>query len=138
MKQLAGQMRLELAQYRELAAFAQFGSDLDKDTAELLERGSRLFELLKQVQYEPEPIEHQIIQIYAATKSISKNNSSTWIRQYDKKHVKTYMVELKRFLEDEYSSLMLTIKKNVSEKLDESISNQINEALLKFSDIFKI
>src|SRR2546425_10346990 len=67
MKQVAGRLRLDLAQYRELAAFAQFGSDLDKATQETLERGSRLTEILKQGQYEPMPVEKQIVQIYAGT-----------------------------------------------------------------------
>ena len=61
MRQLSGSMRLDLAQYRALAAFAQFGSDLDKTTLEQLARGKRLFELLKQPQYEPMPAEEQII-----------------------------------------------------------------------------
>merc|ERR1739848_841504 len=108
MKQLAGQMRLELAQYRELAAFAQFGSDLDVETAELLERGARLFELLKQVQYHPETIEHQIIQIYAATKN-KPESKETWIRCYSKNQVNKYMEELKYFLNDKYSSLITII-----------------------------
>ncbi len=67
MKQIAGLLRLELAQYRELAAFAQFGSDLDKTSQRQLERGKRLTEILKQGQYEPLPVEKQIIIIYAAT-----------------------------------------------------------------------
>ena len=69
MKQVAGSLKLELAQYRELAAFAQFGSDLDKATQETLARGERLVELLKQGQYEPMPVEKQVIQIYAATQT---------------------------------------------------------------------
>ncbi len=64
MKQVAGTLKLDLAQYRELAAFAQFGSDLDKATQETLARGARLVELLKQGQYAPMPVEHQVIQIY--------------------------------------------------------------------------
>ena len=63
MKQVAGNMRLELAQYRELAAFSQFGSDLDKTTQETLARGERLIEVLKQGQYQPMPVEKQVIQI---------------------------------------------------------------------------
>src|SRR3954470_24125889 len=65
MKKIAGSLRLELAQYRELAAFAQFGSDLDKSTQETLARGARLTELLKQGQYVPMPVDTQIVQIYA-------------------------------------------------------------------------
>ena len=68
MKQVAGTMRLDLAQYRELAAFAQFGSDLDKGTKAKLERGARLVELLKQPQYQPMPTQEQVVSMYAATR----------------------------------------------------------------------
>ena len=67
MKAVAGRLRLELAQFRELAAFAQFGSDLDKATRDQLERGRRLTEILKQPQYEPVPLDHQVMLIYAVT-----------------------------------------------------------------------
>jgi F-type H+-transporting ATPase subunit alpha len=67
MKTVAGRLRLELAQFRELAAFAQFGSDLDKATRDQLERGQRLTEILKQPQYEPVPLDHQVMLIYAVT-----------------------------------------------------------------------
>ena len=68
MKKIAGPIRIELAQYRELAAFAQFGSDLDADTKEKLDQGARIKEILKQPQYKPMPVEYQVIIIYAATK----------------------------------------------------------------------
>ena len=68
MKKIAGPIRIELAQYRELASFAQFGSELDKDTAERLAQGERIKEMLKQPQYKPMPVEYQIIIIYAATR----------------------------------------------------------------------
>ena len=68
MKQVDGTMRLDLAQYRELAAFAQFGSDLDKSTKQKLERGARLVELLKQPQYQPMPTQEQVVSMYAATR----------------------------------------------------------------------
>ncbi len=68
MRQVAGSLRLDLAQYRELAAFAQFGSDLDKATQSQLNRGRRLVEILKQPQYQPLPVEKQVAIIYAATK----------------------------------------------------------------------
>src|SRR3954471_20231850 len=67
MRQVAGSLRLDLAQYRELAAFAQFGSDLDKGTLSQLNRGRRLVEVLKQPQYQPLGVEKQVIIIYAAT-----------------------------------------------------------------------
>jgi len=68
MKQVAGTLKLELAQYREVAAFAQFGSDLDAATQYLLNRGARLTEVLKQGQFQPMPIENQIVVLYAATR----------------------------------------------------------------------
>src|SRR5207237_641552 len=68
MRQVAGSLRLDLAQYRELAAFAQFGSDLDKATQAQLNRGRRLVEILKQPQYQPLPVEKQVAIVYAATK----------------------------------------------------------------------
>ena len=68
MKKIAGPIRIDLAQYRELAAFAQFGSDLDADTKEKLEQGERIKEMLKQPQYKPMPVEYQVISIYAATR----------------------------------------------------------------------
>ena len=68
MKQVAGSLRLDLAQYRELAAFAQFGSDLDKATQQQLTRGERLVEILKQPQYKPPPMEKQVTILYAGTK----------------------------------------------------------------------
>ena len=71
MKQIAGTLRLELAQFRELAAFAQFGSDLDPATQKQLARGTRLVEILKQGQYKPLPVETQVLVIYAATNGLS-------------------------------------------------------------------
>jgi len=68
MKQVAGSIKLELAQYREMAAFAQFGSDLDASTQRLLNRGARLTELLKQPQYSPLPVEEEVVSIYAGVK----------------------------------------------------------------------
>merc|ERR1711990_204944 len=73
MKQVAGTMKLDLAQYREVAAFAQFGSDLDAATQQQLSRGERLTELLKQGQYVPMPIEHQVVVIYGGVRGYLDN-----------------------------------------------------------------
>lgn len=82
MKDVAGKLRLELAQFRELAAFAQFGSDLDKATRDQLERGQRLTEILKQPQYQPVPLDHEVMIIYAVTNGyaddVSINKMSEW------------------------------------------------------------
>jgi F-type H+-transporting ATPase subunit alpha len=82
MKQIAGQLRLELAQFRALAAFAQFGSDLDAATRDQLERGLRLTELLKQPQYQPQPLEEQVISIYALTKGFGRSVPVDKIAEY--------------------------------------------------------
>jgi F-type H+-transporting ATPase subunit alpha len=85
MKKVAGQLRLELAQFRELAAFAQFGSDLDKSTREQLERGLRLTELLKQPQYNPLELDEQVISIYALTKGFGRDVPVADIQEYAQK-----------------------------------------------------
>ena len=82
MKKVAGRLRLELAQYRELAAFAQFGSDLDRSTREQLERGLRLTEVLKQPQYQPMSLEDQVISIYAITQGYGRGVSPEQIQSY--------------------------------------------------------
>ena len=83
MKQIAGTLRLDLAQYRELAAFAQFGSDLDKSTQALLARGQRLTELLKQDQYSPLPVTKQILAIYAGTQGFVDDLAVEEIRSFE-------------------------------------------------------
>ena len=81
MRQVAGTLRLDLAQYRELAAFAQFGSDLDKATQAQLNRGARLVEILKQPQYEPLPVERQVAIIYAGTNGYLDNVAVADVRR---------------------------------------------------------
>ena len=83
MKQVSGSLKLELAQYREVAAFAQFGSDLDAATQYLLNRGSRLTEVLKQGQFVPMPVEQQVVVIYAATKGYLDSLKMTDISSYE-------------------------------------------------------
>jgi F-type H+-transporting ATPase subunit alpha len=82
MKQVAGQLRLELAQFRELAAFAQFGSDLDRATREQLERGLRLTEVLKQPQYKPMPLADQVIALYSMTHGFGRSVPVDQIQDY--------------------------------------------------------
>jgi F-type H+-transporting ATPase subunit alpha len=100
MKQVCGSLKLELAQYREVAAFAQFGSDLDAATQALLNRGARLTEVLKQPQFEPLPIEKQIVVIYAAVNGFCDRMPLDRISQYEKAILSTINPELlKSFLE---------------------------------------
>ncbi len=102
MKQVAGRLRLELAQYREMAAFAQFASDLDKATQMQLNRGMRLTELLKQPQYKPAPVEEQIMSIFAGTNGYLDDYSVDAINRYEK--------EMIEFVKSEYPDLLKTIK----------------------------
>jgi F-type H+-transporting ATPase subunit alpha len=137
MKQLAGQMRLELAQYRELASFAQFSSDLDKDTTEQLERGKRLFELLKQGQYKPQPVENQIIQIYASTQPIAEGSKETWVRKYIVEDIIRYMEELVVFFENQHADILKDIRGNLQNKISTDLKKRIESALKAFSNQFK-
>src|SRR5512143_96553 len=125
MKQVAGSLKLDLAQYRELAAFAQFGSDLDKSTQETLARGERLVEVLKQGQYQPMPVEKQVIQIYAATQKDDKGAS--WIRAVPVEKVGKYMAELIEFIEARHGAILKTIAEKKA--LDDGIRKQLDDAL---------
>jgi F-type H+-transporting ATPase subunit alpha len=84
MKEVAGQLRLDMAQFRELAAFAQFGSELDPATQRRLERGRRLTEILKQPQYEPVPLAEQVIVIYAGTEGYASEVPVEEMREYER------------------------------------------------------
>jgi F-type H+/Na+-transporting ATPase subunit alpha len=133
MKQVAGSLKLELAQYRELAAFAQFGSDLDKATQDTLARGERLVELLKQGQYSPMPVEKQVIQIYAATQK--DETGQGWIRPVPTEEVARYMRELVEFLDARHPGIAKTIAEKKA--LDDGIRGQIDAALREFRGVFQ-
>jgi F-type H+-transporting ATPase subunit alpha len=126
MRQVAGSLRLDLAQYRELAAFAQFGSDLDKATQAQLNRGRRLVEILKQPQYQPLPVEKQVAIIYAATKGYLDPVSVEDVRRYEE--------ELYRFLETRASNVLTGIE---SKKiLDDELRPALEAALADFGKQF--
>jgi len=133
MKKIAGTLRLDLAQYRELAAFAQFGSDLDKSTQETLARGARLTELLKQGQYVPMPVEKQVIQIYAATQRDPQGTS--WIRHIEVAEVPRYMNELLAFIDTRYADLPKLIREK--KDLTDDVRAGIDRALTEFKDVFQ-
>ncbi|RKH01677.1 F0F1 ATP synthase subunit alpha [Corallococcus praedator] len=134
MKQVAGSMKLELAQYRELAAFSQFGSDLDKATQETLARGARMVELLKQGQYEPLSVERQVIQIYAATNKDDAGKRG-WIRQVPVTDVVRWMKEMLEFVDGKYPNIVQDL---VSKReLTGDIKAAINKALAEFNDMFQ-
>ncbi|HBF11915.1 MAG TPA: F0F1 ATP synthase subunit alpha [Deltaproteobacteria bacterium] len=128
MKQIAGTLRLELAQYRELAAFAQFSSDLDKATLAQLNRGARLVEVLKQGQYKPMAIEIQVIQIYAATNG--------YVDAIPANKVEKYLEEMTLYLETKKASVIETLKKK--QALDDEMKKLLNAALDEFKGMFVV
>jgi F-type H+-transporting ATPase subunit alpha len=127
MKQVAGTLRLELAQYREMAAFAQFGSDLDQATQRQLNRGARLVELLKQGQYEPLPVEKQILIIYAGTNGFVDELPLTALKKYEQ--------ELYSFIESKHPDILADILKK--RELDGDLRAKMNKALEEFKAVFK-
>jgi F-type H+-transporting ATPase subunit alpha len=126
MRQVAGSLRLDLAQYRELAAFAQFGSDLDKATLNQLNRGRRLVEILKQPQYQPLPVEKQVTIIYAATNG--------YIDDVPVEHVRAYEEDLYRFLETRRPEVLSTLAEK--KQLDDETRGALESALKEFGQTF--
>src|SRR5687767_14106268 len=126
MKKVSGSIKLELAQYREMAAFAQFGSDLDASTQKLLARGARLTELLKQGQYSPMPVEEQVASIFAGTQG--------FLDAVDTKDVVRYEAAMLSFLRAEHKDLLKTIRD--SKALDDDTAKALKEALAKFGKQF--
>jgi F-type H+-transporting ATPase subunit alpha len=126
MRQVAGSLKLELAQYRELAAFAQFGSDLDKATQNQLNRGKRLVEILKQGQYEPLPFSKQILIIFAGTNGYLDDLAVEDIREFE--------AELYRYVDTAKPRLLDSImeKKNIDDSLKAEITQLLNEFKQKF------
>ncbi|WP_028840573.1 F0F1 ATP synthase subunit alpha [Thermodesulfobacterium hveragerdense] len=127
MKQVAGRLRLELAQYRELAAFAQFGSELDKATQRVLHRGARLVEILKQPQYQPLPVEKEVCILFAGTRGFLDEMPLEVLGQYEK--------ELYEFIESKYPEIYKEIreKKEISPDLEQ----KMNQAFKEFNELFK-
>jgi F-type H+-transporting ATPase subunit alpha len=127
MKQVAGRLRLDLAQYRELEAFAKFGSDLDKSTQAQLNRGMRLVELLKQVQYQPMPAERMISSLYAGTRGYLDNVPVEKVAEYEG--------QMLAFVERKYPEIFAEIKekKAISDELDA----KMKKALLEFAETFQ-
>lgn len=127
MKQVAGTMRLDMAQYRELEAFAAFGSDLDKATQRQLTRGARLVEVLKQPQYQPLPMEKQVTILYAGTRGFLDN--------YPVDVVSKYESGLYPFIEDRYPQVFEQLKEK--QAIDDDLDNLMKEALTAYEEEFK-
>ena len=126
MKQVAGTLRLDLAQYRDLAAFAQFGSDLDKATQAQLSRGQRLTEILKQPQYSPMPVEQQVMIIWAATKGLVDDIEIADLKKFEQ--------GLLAFVENSRGSLLDKIRER--KKLDEELETEMRAAVTEFKQRF--
>ena len=128
MKQVAGQLRLDLAQYREMAAFAQFGSDLDAATQAQLHRGERLVELLKQDQYKPLSVVHQIITIFSGVRGLVDEIAVADIKKFEN--------GLLNFMDEKHQALIDKIAE--AKKLDDDTEGQLKAAVEEFKGLFKI
>jgi F-type H+-transporting ATPase subunit alpha len=127
MKQVAGALRLDLAQYRELAAFAQFGSDLDKASQAQLNRGKRLVEILKQPQYQPIPVEKQIAIIFAGTKGLLDDLAVEDCRPFE--------AELYKFLDNSKPGILNTIREKKA--FDDALTKDLTAAINELKERFK-
>jgi F-type H+-transporting ATPase subunit alpha len=126
MRQVAGSLRLDLAQFRELAAFAQFGSDLDKATLNQLNRGRRLVEVLKQPQYQPLAVEKQVVIIYAAING--------FLDSVEVEQVRAYETGLYQFLETRRAQLMASLSEK--KQIDDQIKADLTQTLKEFGESF--
>ncbi|HQA07140.1 MAG TPA: F0F1 ATP synthase subunit alpha, partial [Syntrophomonadaceae bacterium] len=128
MKSVAGQLRLDLAQYRELAAFAQFGSDLDKATLARLTRGERVTEILKQAQYQPMAMEEQVVSIYAGVNG--------YLDDLPKDKVLEFEADFLKFMRSAYADVLNNIKS--TGKLDEATEEKLQKAIAEFKSTFAV
>ena len=126
MKQIAGRMRLDLAQYRELAAFAQFGSDLDKSTKEQLDHGVRMVETLKQAQYSPLKVDEQILVIYTAVRG--------FLSDIPVNQVVNFQRDFLKFMNSNHPEIGQTIVEK--QKLDDALEASINSAIEEFKSTY--
>ena len=126
MRQVAGSLRLDLAQYRELAAFALFGSELDKASQQQLGRGKRLVEVLKQPQYKPVPVEKQVVIIYAGTTGLLDDLAVEQIRPFE--------AELNRFMDTSQTALLQEIREKKA--LDDQLKTKLNTVIKEFKERF--
>lgn len=125
MKQVAGTLKLDLAQFRELQAFAQFSSDLDEKTKKQIDRGNRLSEILKQGWDTPLGVEQQILSIYAATRG--------YLDSIDVKHIKAWEAQMLEYIDSAYPQIALSIQKE--QKITDDTEKLIKEALSNFNDM---
>jgi F-type H+-transporting ATPase subunit alpha len=127
MKKVAGTLKLDMAQFRELEAFAQFGSDLDKATQRQLERGYRLVEILKQPQYQPVPAEKEIVSLFAGAYGYLDEWSVEGIAEYEK--------QMLEFMESKYADLLKEIKDE--NQISDALEGKLKKALDDFKSVFQ-
>jgi F-type H+-transporting ATPase subunit alpha len=132
MRKVAGTLRVSLAQYREMAAFSQFGSDLDKATQEQLANGERMTEILKQSQYKPLSVEEQVVSIYSAT---PKPQRPSWVRKYDLSDLRRYEEEMLAFMRATGAEVLKTIRE--TGLLDEDTEAKLSALLDQFAKHFQ-
>lgn len=126
MKKVSGSIKLELAQYRDMASFAQFGSDLDKETKDILDQGERMLQILKQPQYSPVSVEHQVIILYAAANKYLSDIPVDRISEFEK--------GLLLYVDNNYPDIIEDIKK--TKDLTDTNIEQINKAITEFKKTF--
>ena len=126
MKQVAGTLKLDLAQYRELASFSQFGSDLDKATQAQLDRGIRLVEILKQPQYQPMSLSQEVVILYAGVRG--------FVDKYPLESIKNYEKELMSFVDSKHQDVMKEIDEK--QELSPDLDNRIKGMLTEFDSVF--
>jgi len=127
MKKVAGTLKLDLAQYRELESFAKFGSDLDQSTLKTLAKGARLVELLKQGQYKPVPVERQILSIFLGTKGYMDSIPIVDIKRFEKEAVEYFEVQ--------HNNIFETLKKE--KQISDELEARIKKAAEEFINVFK-
>jgi F-type H+-transporting ATPase subunit alpha len=131
-KAVAGTLKLNLAQYREMAAFSQFGSDLDKATQEQLANGERQTEMLKQPQYSPMPMEEQVVSIYSCT---PQEDRDSWVRKLELEDIQRYEKEMLDFVRSSHGQVLEGIR--AFGKLEEETEQKLVAALDAFAGIFQ-
>ena len=127
MKQVAGKLRLDLAQYREMAAFAQFGSDLDAATQAQLFRGERLVEILKQDQYKPFSVAEQVISIFSGVRGLLDDIAV--------KDIKKFEVSFLNFVNEKHKDVIESIEKE--KKLDDAMEEKIKALIEEYKGLFQ-
>ena len=128
MKQVAGTMKLDLAQYREMASFAQFASDLDASTKKLLSRGTRLTEMLKQPQYNPLTVEEEVVAIFAGVRGFLDGLPISAVSEFEAKSLQELKANYPEYLSE------IADKKVISDELDTKLTAFYQEFAKRFGD----